>query len=57
LLEAFARHGSLTREKAAELVGMSPSSGTFSTYLSKLTSNGLVTKTSEGYVISDELAL
>jgi hypothetical protein len=57
LLEAFARYGSLTREQAAELVGMSPSSGTFSTYLSKLTSNGLVTKTSEGYVIADELAL
>jgi hypothetical protein len=58
LLAIFAReHGPLDRSTVAGLVGMSPSSGTFSTYLSKLTSNGLVTKTSEGYVVCEELAL
>lgn len=47
--------GCLPRCELAEAVELAPGAGTFSTYLSRLTSNQLVRKTAGGLVLAEEL--
>ena len=45
----------IERDSLAHTVGMAPTSGTFSTYLSNLISNGLATKSRDGLVVISDV--
>lgn len=58
MLEIFAaEHGPLGKHVIAERLGLDPAGSTFRTYLGHLRTNGLVRKTTGGFVVADELAL
>jgi predicted transcriptional regulator len=58
MLEMFAaEHGPLAGHAIAERLGLDPSGSTFRTYLGHLRANGLVRKTTGGFIVADELAL
>lgn len=55
LLREVISRRKLTREELADAVNMVPSSGTFSTYISTLTTNKLIKKTENRYVLHEWL--
>jgi uncharacterized protein len=52
-----AEHGPLMSQAIAERLGLDPTGSTFRTYLGHLRANGLVRKTTGGFVVADELRL
>jgi DNA-binding IclR family transcriptional regulator len=58
MLEVLAaEHGPLISQAIAERLGLDPTGSTFRTYLGHLRANGLVRKTTGGFVVADELRL
>lgn len=53
LIDALVEHGRLDRKSLAEAVGIEASGGTFGTYLSRLTANGVVEKVGETYRLAE----
>ena len=55
LIDALVEHGRLDRRSLAAAVGIEASGGTFGTYLSRLTANGVVEKHGEAYRLAEVL--